>query len=631
VAFSPNGQQIASVDMDGNFTVRDARTAQVLHTLERQEQPNRARLVRGLAYSPDSRYLALARQDGVVPLWNATNGQPMQTITGHKGPVWQVAFSPDNQTLISGGSDGVVRLWDVVSGKELQRFEGHPAPVKGVAFRADGQSVLAACDDGTVKVWDRGTGLEKFSFRGELANPWVARFSPDARRLGWACMDGIVKVWDTTTGKLQIDKQTNTGQCRAIVFHPDSKRIAVAGFDGTLRLLDATSGREMMTIFAHPHPVADAAFSHDGNKLVSGSYDHTMRVWDATRLPAGGPISAHCVSLETGHQEAVSSVCFSPNGRWLASSSWDGTVKVWECGGTDFQSVRHSPDGLEIRPTTASTPAGYILRYTLRGHSSRIMGVAFSPDNRTLASGSWDKTVKVWDLQAPVGDSLTAVQTIPTKERVASIAFSTDGRLLAVGQGTGLALYDPATGSEAAPFKWTPAPVPAVAFDPVSGRLASAGASDPAIRVWEPASDKPLFEIRNYANSNSSVAFSPDGKLIASQGRGETAGEPTLTVWDVETREVQHILTGHAHYVWKVAFSPDGQHLASGSWDSTIKIWDLKNPSVEPVTLRGHAGVIHGLAFNHDGSRLASGSGYAGHGEVKVWDAELWQGDRVSQ
>lgn len=614
VAFSPNGQQIASVDMDGAFEIRDAETGHVLHTLDRQALPNRARLVRGLAYSPDSRYLALARHDGSVRLWNATDGQPLQSLEGHKGPVWQVAFSPDNRTLISGGSDGTVRLWDVVSGKELRKFEGHPAPVKGVAFRPDDRSVVAACDDGTVKVWDREAGREMFSFRGELANPWVAQFSPDTRRLGWACMDGVVKVWDTTTGTLEIDKQSNMHQCRAIVFHPDGKRIALAGFDGTLRLLDATSGREMFTIFAHTNPVADAAFSSDGNKLVSGSYDHTMRIWDATRMPDGGPTTAQCVTLETGHNEAVSGVDFSPNGRWLASSSWDGTVRVWECSASrDEPEARHAERD------------GYLLRYTLRGHSSRVIGVVFSSDNRTLASGSWDKTVKLWDLQAPVGDSLAALRTIPTKERVASVAFSPDGRLLAVGQGTGLALYDPATGTEAANFKPTPAPVPAVAFDPVSGRLASAGASDPAIRVWDVSSDKPLFEIRNYANSNSSVAFSPDGKLIASQGRrGETPGEPTITVWDVETREVRHF-TGHSHYIWKVVFSPDGQYLASGSWDSTIKIWDLKDASVEPVTLRGHAGTVHGLAFNHDGSRLASGSGYAGNGEVKIWDAALWR------
>jgi WD40 repeat protein/serine/threonine protein kinase len=609
VAFSPDGRQIASVCMDGTFQIRDARTGQVLHTLEQQQILHRGTLVGGMAYSPDSRYLALGRYDGSVLVWDATRGQLLHTFEGHEGPAWQVAFSQDNQTLASCGSDRNVRLWDVTSGKAVRVFPEHPAAVKGVAFRPDGRSVLAACDDGTVKVWDRDTGQETFSFRGEsLAHPFRAWFSPDARRLAWSCLDGVIKIWDTTTGQLQIDQQSNTHQCRAVAFNPDGTRIALAGFDGTLRLLDASTGREMLTIFAHPSLVADAAFNHDGSKLASASYDHTVRIWDATPL-GGDPLTPHCVTL-TGHAQLVSGVAFSPDGRWLASASWDGTVKLWE--------------------TSASgTPGEFTPRYTLRGHGANVVGVAFSSDKRTLASGSWDRTVKLWDLQSPAADSLTELRTIPCAERVTGIALSPDGRLLAAGQNNGIALYDPATGKEVAPFKPTPAPVPAVAFSPDSRHLVSAGASDPAIKVWDQAGAKRLLEIRHYSNPNASVAFSPDGRRVASPGRDQAAAGPTVKVWDVDwdakTYKEFRTLRGHVGYVWKVTFSPDGRYLASGSWDSTIKVWDLEAPeSAEPVTLRGHAGFIHGLAFSPDGRRLASASGSARHGEVKVWDATLW-------
>jgi eukaryotic-like serine/threonine-protein kinase len=620
VAFSPDGRQIASICMDGTFEVRDARTGRVLHTLERQMVLDRGALCRGMAYSLDSRYLAAAAHDGIIRVWNASSGKLLHRLKGHTGPAWQVALSPDSGTLASGGSDKSVRLWDVASGKELQKFADHPAAVKGVAFRPDGRSVLAACDDGTLKVWDRDSGQETFSFRGELlAYPYSAWFSPDARRLAWSCMDGVIKIWDTTTGRLEINQQSNTHQCRAVAFTPDGKRIALAGFDGTLRLLDAATGREMLTIFAHPSLVADAAFSHDGKKLASASYDHTVRIWDATPLD-GDPNAAHCVTLDTGHKQLVSGVAFSPDpdGRWLASSSWDGTVKVWE-----LSRSRHAS-----RDEPAAHHAerdGYTLRYTLRGHSANVIGVAFSSDKRTLASGSWDKTVNLWDLQAPVGDSLTVLRTISCAERLTSIAFSPDGRLLAAGQNNGIALYDPATGTEVAPFKWTPAPVPGLAFTPDSLRLISSGASDPVVRVWDVAEQEPLLKIPHNSNPNASVAVSPDGRLIASPGRDQAAGAPAVTIWDAKTGEVRRILKGHVGYVWKVAFSPDGRYLASGSWDSTIKVWDLKDESAEPVTLRGHAGYIHGLAFSPDGRRLASASGYAGHGEVKVWDATLWE------
>src|SRR5262249_11312185 len=126
VAFSPNGRQIASVDMDGRFDIRDPRTGEVLHKLEQQQARHRERLVSGLAYSPASGSVALSRRDGTIRLWNAIDGQEIQSFKGHTGPVWQTAFSPDSRTLVSGSGDRTARLWDVASAKELRRLEGHP-------------------------------------------------------------------------------------------------------------------------------------------------------------------------------------------------------------------------------------------------------------------------------------------------------------------------------------------------------------------------------------------------------------------------------------------------------------------------------------------------------------------------
>jgi eukaryotic-like serine/threonine-protein kinase len=627
VAFSPDDRQIATVWSQGQVAIRDARTGEILYTLDPRVSPKSTDwLVRSLVYSRDGRYLAAARRDGVIHVWDPTTGKLLHTLVGHKEECWQVAFSPDSQTLASGSEDRSLRLWDMASGKELQPFPNHPAAVKGVAFRPDGRSVLAACEDGTVKVWDRDKQQETFSFRGELPYRYSAWFSPDAQRLAWSSMDGAIKIWNTNTGRLEIDKQTDLHQCRAVVFHPDGKRIALAGFDGKLRVLDAVSGNEMLTIFAHRRIVADAVFNRDGTKLASASYDGTVRIWDARPLD-GDPQPAHCVTLP-GHQQRVTWVDFSPDG-WLASSSEDGTVKVWEPSGSchaprDEPGVHHAERD------------GYILRYTLR-HGGHVSRVVFSSDNRILVSGGWDKTVKLWDRRAPVGDSLTELRTIDCAKRVSGVALSPDGQFLAIGQPNRIALYNPATGDPIPPFKPTPAPVPGLAFTADSQRLISAGASDPAIKFWDPTPEKELkelFEIRDHAQCNQSVAVTPDGRLVATPAGDST--QPTVYIWEVDLdtntykKPPLHILKGHAHYVWNVTFSPDGKYLASGSWDSTVKIWDV-NTGKELATLRGHAGTIYGLAFSPDGRRLASGSGFARHGELKVWDANLWENGSIDR
>ncbi len=609
VEFSPDGRHIATGSLDGTLRIWDAQAGRVLYTLP-CESPH----IRALAYSRDGLRLAVAHNDGRIRVWEAATGKPLVTLAGHDQPVSQVAFSPDGRTLATASRDRTVRLWDVGATPEvdpnrlIRTLSDHPADVKAVAFSPTGDRLLAACLDGTVTTWHVAGGNKIASFRGQVQAVQNASFSPDARSLAWSSMDGVVAVWDTAAGREKFSVQSNTHLGRFVAFSPDGQRIALAGFDGTLRLLDGSTGRETLTIYAHPSLVAGVSFSPDGGRLASASYDQTVRIWDATPL-AGDPLAPRCVTV-AGHTEQVYGVAFSPDGRLLASASVDGTVKVWQLLGN--------------REPGSAGPGPMALRHTLRRRRGDTANLAFSPDGTTLASGGSDGVVILWDLDAPVGDSLKERGTIRLNGLALSLGFSPDGRLLAVGQPGGIALYDPATRAEAHPFKRTMTPVPALEFTPEGRHLISAGATDPVVKVWAVAEPTPSFEIRHASNPNAAIAVSRDGRFIASPGR-----DRTVIIWDVDwdakTYAEVRTLKGHAGYVWRVAFSPDGRYLASGSWDSTIKVWDLKaSESAEPVTLRGHAGFIRSLAFSPDGRHLASASGYAGRGEVKVWDATLW-------
>jgi WD40 repeat protein len=555
--------------------------------------------------------LAAADYDGYIRVWNATTGKLLDAFQAHKTAIWnRLAFSPDGRTVASAGWDATVKLWDLGANDKrgADRLIGpplkHPLNLWTMAFSLDGRRLLTACLDGTVRTWDLATGQEAHSFPAQIESGSEACLSPDARRLALASADGTVKVWDTATGREQFDVRSNQQWIRSLAFSPDGRRIALGGADGTVRLLDGSTGRETLTIHAHGQHADSVAFSPDGYRLASASKDHTVRVWDATPL-TDDPQAEHCVTL-TAHKHQVRGVAFSPDSRWLASASWDGTAILWE--------------RLGKREITR--------RYTLR-HRDKVVAVSFSPDNRTLASASHD-TVKLWDLEVPNVDSLTERRTIPIAGGARRVAFSPNRRFLAVSQGGGIAIYDPATGKEVYPFKRAWAPVPGLAFAP-DGRLYSSGASDPYLKVWDVAGEKPLRAIPHPSGSNVGVAVSPDGRLVASAGP-VVETEHTVQIWDAQTGlPVQKTPKGHLGFVWTVAFSPDSHYLASGSYDSTVKVWDLKAlDSAEPVTLRGHTGSVYSVAFSPDGRRLASASGYADHGEVKVWDATLWD-DKAKQ
>jgi eukaryotic-like serine/threonine-protein kinase len=582
VAYSPDRRYLASGCLDGSVTVWDRRTLQRL-PLERGPEAHNAHIY-GLAFSPDSRYLAAGGKERRILVWDLDARKLRHCFEGHAQTITQLAFRPDGRHLASASEDGTVRLWDLKTGQEGLTFREHQYAVRGLAFSAEGE-LISADADGGVKIWDPGSGAVADTFRARTR--WVSAlaFHPNSQRLALASWDGSVELWDSLSAKETRTLRGHTSQITSLAFSPDGRRLASAGDDTLLKVWDATTGHEAIALDVERVPIG-VAFSPDGHELACGCSrpNPVVKLWVGTPLSAGeGNDPALSV---IGHVEPVVRVGFSPDCKVLVSASRDGTAKVWNAitGREMFTfrghsaivcAVAFSPDGQRVASGSWdgtvliwNASSGHVV-YTLRGQADFVYDVAFSPDGKFLASAHSNGTVVLWDPDA--GKELRRLRA--HKVETEGLAFSPDSTLLATAGGRDITakLWTLATGEERT-LPGEPRRVHSVAFSPDGHYVAASQGG--YVTVCDVANGNP---VRSPFHTESSrvfhLAFSRDSRCLATTG-----WDQIVRLWDARTGRKVAMLRGHAGPVLGVAFSPDGRRLAScGGYrgKGEIKIWDV--------------------------------------------------------
>jgi len=588
LAFSPDGQLLATGDTDCNIRLWSVKTGQLLVICS-----GHTHWVRSVAFSPDGQIIASGSADQTVRLWDANTGELIRVHTDHTNEVHCVAFSPDGRFVASGSSDCTIRLWDVLGGKCYKTLTGHTDWVRCVAFSPDGRILGSGAADHTVRLWDTQTGECLHICIGHA--DWVrsVTFSHNGKRLISGSSDKTIQFWDVATGKCVQIYTGHTGGVYSIALSSDGQVLASGAGDKTMKFWDISTGRTIRTIYGQTDQVFVIAFNCDGQTLASVSQDQVVRLWNWQ--------TNQCFRTLQGHTDWPFPVAFSPQGDILASGSSDQTVKLWNLDteqicktlyghSAQILSVAFAPESDFLAGKgnlLASASADQTVRLwdgdtgqcfmILHGHTDWVDSVEFSPDGYTLASSSADKTIRLWNVQT--GECLRVLQG--HTDTVYSIAYcpvgedlgSSDRQILASSSADQTAkLWDGNTGECLLTFKGHKRRIYSVAFSH-DGRILATGSTDDTIKLWDVKTGKCLQTCTGHTNWIYSVTFCGDGNgnIVAS-----ASADQTVRLWDVKTGKCLHICTGHTHQLCAVASAPNRQIIASGSQDQTVRLWDVK-------------------------------------------------------
>ena len=606
LTFSPDGLTVAAGSYDCTILLLDVKTGDCCNmfrndSLIEAEEEVFPEEIWSLVFSPDGQTIASVCDDYAIRLWDVKTGKcrsilEIHSFVGTEDPFWGsvnflLAFSPDGQTIAWSAGDSNIQLWSIQTGAYLSTLKGHSSKINKIIFSPDGHMIVSASRDSTARLWETQTKDHSNEPRGHSSTITEVIFSPDGQMAASTSVSETVALWDTKTGGNCAMLKHNSKPFK-VAFSSDGQMLASSHLNGTVCLWDTQSGKLCNIFEGHSHPIEETLFSPDGQTLTTVCRGNRVRLWDI-RTKKG-----RWMHKSVSDQDVK--VKFSPDGQTVATGS--DTVRLWDVRTRKRKKTLDGNLGEEVEEESEEveeesaqergqspeqeTDQGATKETTEESQDGPgpITCLAFSQDGQTVASGSFQNIVWLWNAPTEEGHRLLENcmdKESPDKEssglepfdveylgqeahRITALAFSPEGELLASGTACGaLWLWDTRTG--------TCRNMSQGCLDKESTEESAEFSEGSTYSEEEStnSTDELIGSAGNCIISTEQSTESVDGSTESADWATDSTKQSTAT-----TEESLEKILEMGRHISTLVFSPDGKTVASGSAKGIAQVWN---------------------------------------------------------